>query len=371
MRLLIDGEIYSWHLGGGISRIFNELVPKLSRLGVDVIVGVKRHTDEKRIGLDVLPRVQWIPQVSPRLRPWRIWRRISLILNPLLVYLYWRQKRADVFMSTYYTNPPVKAHKICVVHDMIFELFPECFEADFCKATIRRQHDAIDSADLVICVSENTRQDLIRLWGIKENRCRTIHNGGLTVFESNAKKPAVHGKPYLLYVGDYRCAYKNFKFVLSCLGSLTESSIAKYELVIVSRVVPDNAELNVFSSYFAINRMRFINDCTDEVLMSYYRGCEAFIYPSLYEGFGLPVQEALSQGTPVVCSNSSSLPEVGGDAVYYFDPKSPEQFKFALEIAIAAGRRPDLVTKRQAQAFAFSWDKTASEYLDAFRDVIK
>jgi len=369
LKLLIDGEIYGLHHGGGISRVFNELIPRLSRLGVDLKVGVKQYTSLDRIAPDVLPFVQWIPQISPNMRPWRMWARLRRVINPLLGDWFWRFKRSDIFMSSYYTNPPVKAcKKVCVVHDLIFHLFPESFEAECREDFLRKQHDAIMSADRIISVSDNTRRDMTRLCGIPEYRSQTIYNGGGAI-NTFQEKVVMHQKPYLLYVGDFRCSYKNFNFILSCLGSPVGPDIDRFDLIVVSHDNPNSAELAIYSSYLPPSRLRFVNSCTDKDLASYYMGCEALIYPSLYEGFGLPVQEALSFGTPVVCSCVASLPEVGGDAVYYFDPHSAGQFQGALKAAITAGRSPLLVAKRQAQAAQFSWDKAAREYLEVFKDI--
>jgi len=90
----------------------------------------------------------------------------------------------------------------------------------------------------------------------------------------------------------------------------------------------------------------------------------------LYEGFGIPVLEALGCGAPVVCSNTSSLPEVGGDAVCYFDPKSPEEFAAAMKQALADGRAPEKVAQRKLQAGKFSWDRTAEGFMDAIKQVM-
>jgi glycosyltransferase involved in cell wall biosynthesis len=272
-------------------------------------------------------------------------------------------------MSTYYTDPPVAARKICVVYDMIFELFPQCFEEDFWKMTLQRQREAIVSADKIICVSENTRKDIVRLWGVSENRCRTIYIGGATAQAAGEEGPVSHDKPFLLYVGDFRCAYKNFEFVLAGLGPEAGKTSAGLDLVVVSRVVPNEEEKTRFASLLSPERLRFVPDCSDGELRAYYRDCAAFIYPSLYEGFGLPVQEALCQGAPVVCSNAASLPEVGGDAVYYFDPTSAMQFRQALDQALAEGWNDSVVFRRKAQAALFSWDRTAKDYVAVFREV--
>lgn len=370
MKLLIDGEIYSWHRGGGITKVFNEIIPRLRRRGLNVQVALKKHSGSCQINSDILPCIQWIPQLPPRLWPWRLWKRLGPLVNSWLEWSYWRKINGDVFLSTYYTNPAVRALKVALVYDMIFELYPECFEAEFCKQTVARQRAAVKSADMIVCISENTKRDVVRLYGIQDSKCCTIHIGGAASGCQRAEYPDTALAPFLLYVGDYRCPYKNFEFILAALRGTDNPEITKLPLVVASRFVPSESECRHFAGLLGSAHLRFVSNSSDADLMSLYRDCSALIYPSRYEGFGLPVQEALSQGTPVVCSNAASLPEVGGDAVYYFDPLLPAEFGVALVKALSEGRNKEAVAKRKVQASRFSWEKTADEFAELFQTIV-
>lgn len=372
MKLLIDGDVYSWHPGGGISRVFNELIPRFVRRGLDVEVCVRKYVPQGRIGVGVVPYLSVIPQLNHRSRPWKLMYPLAKYLNPWLEKTFWRTRKGDIFLSTYYTTPPVNAPHVCIIHDMIFELFPESFDQETCQTTIFLKQKAVALADSVACVSDNTRRDLIRLLHVPETKCLTIYNGGPPACLNTAPlNMEFLSKPYLLYVGDYKLRYKNFNFMLECIGKTQNSEIASLHLVVAARAQPSKADLLRYQQWVPPDRLHFIVSPSDQLVGSLYRQCVAFIYPSLYEGFGLPVLEALSEGAPVVCSNASSLPEVGGSSVQYFDPMSSVQFEVALIAAISEGRNDVVVAKRKKQAALFSWENAARAYIEVFCSISK
>jgi glycosyltransferase involved in cell wall biosynthesis len=279
---------------------------------------------------------------------------------------YWRGRELDVFMSTYYTVLPVRVPSVCVVHDMIFELFPGSFDKTLATETLEKQRRAIAKADRLICVSECTRQDVIKIHQVDASKCRVVyHASGIMRKVPDGEK---NSKEFL-YVGDILSKYKNFEFLIRCLGSPEFSEFGEYKLRVVSTCELNATDMSRFSEYLPTARMQFVANCTDDELAGYYATCAAFIYPSLYEGFGIPILEALSYGAPVVSSTGGALPEAGGEVVYYFDPKSEDGLREALRRALADGRAPQLVKKRKEHAGRFSWDKTAEKFLAVLREV--
>ena len=366
MKFIVDGDVFGWQKTGGISRIYQEMLP---------LIGGKPELDIS-IALDApLPdfigsrinrsRILSLPMTW---RPWRIWSHLSPSINKFLKDVFWRTRSADVFLSTYFTSPRISCPKICVVYDMIAEMFGHLFTPEWTEFQLERKKTAISRADMLICISRSTMTDLLRIYGVDRQICRVVYLAGFSSRDTNTvgMEFSKNRQGFLLYVGDYRSGYKNFGFMLKTVTG--SQSLGGYDLVVVSTSIPTKDEVRRFSDVSGGRCIRFENDCDDNKLKGLYSSCEVFIYPSLYEGFGIPVLEALGCGAPVICSNTSSLPEVGGDAVYYFDPRSENEFHTAMGKALGDGRRDDLVKKRKEQAAKFSWDRTAEGFLDVIKE---
>jgi glycosyltransferase involved in cell wall biosynthesis len=367
MRVYVDGDVFRWQGIGGISRVFIEILPRIARKDNDVNLTVAIQGEVRPEVRKILhPWYDQIPSVPVYWRPWRFWNIVRPVIDRFLWYWYWRSRDCDVFLSTYYTLPPIKAPSVCVVHDMILELFHGSFDKVFVTEMIERQRRAIAAADRLICVSDRTKQDVIHIHRVAENICRVVNNAAGTLKNVVGEKQA---SKMLLYVGDFISKYKNVDFLARCLGSREFSEFREYNLMIVSSRRPDSADRSRLSELMPGERLTFVTACSDDDLAHMYLTCSAFIYPSLYEGFGIPILEALSYGTPVVSSTGGALAEVGGDAVYYFDPKSKEGFREALSKALSAGRKPSLVAARKEHARRFSWDKAAEMYVSVLREV--
>jgi glycosyltransferase involved in cell wall biosynthesis len=316
--------------------------------------------------------VKDVPRILPNLRPWSLWSRIAPLVNRFLVKRYWNKVGADVYHASHYSLPQVSGPMCCTVHDMIPEKFPKSFSKAAYKELVESKRDIVMRADKIICVSENTKRDLVAMLNIDPDKCSVIYNAGypdeLTrgIGWSSAEE-ATH--PFVFYVGGYKAAYKNFKFMVDGLAELNLLGIDKYRLIVASPEVPSATELANYHDLFGRGVVEFKSDCTDEDLIKLYGECSLFIMPSKYEGFGIPVLEALSCGAPVVCSDSSSLPEVGGDVVSYFGPDNYKEFVSAVELALIDGRNKDKVKKRKDWAATFSWDRAAEEFCDVVRDL--
>ena len=277
---------------------------------------------------------------------------------------------ATVFLSTnsYLTAWFTRIPTAVVVHDMIAfhsDARPQRRAALIEKATARR---AISRAALLLPVSEWTRQDLVRLFPRASGKERVVLEAASAPAAVSDPAEVVTRlgieRPFVLSVGTLE-PRKNLGRLVEAWGRLPSELRAAHTLALVG---PQGWELDeVLAPVRASgDDIRVTGFVSDEDLAALYRECRAFAYPSLYEGFGLPVLEAMLQGAPVVCSDSSSLPEVGGDAVSYVDPRDAGSIATALERVLSdPGERERLASAGPVRAALFSWDETARLTYDA------
>ena len=279
--------------------------------------------------------------------------------------------RPDIVHETYYSADayaPEGARRVITVYDMISERFPEEFTGSQFTDT---KKNAVTRADHVLCISESTRRDLIELFGVAAERTSVVYLGydDLALPADAGTQTQNSSRPYLLYVGS-RGGYKNFEAMVRAFAS------SAYLRSGFSVMCFGGAAFA--TDEFALFRQLQLSDIhvrqvsgNDEMLASMYRGAAAFVYPSLYEGFGIPPLEAMSLGCPVICGNTSSVPEVVGDAGEYFDPNDPESMRVAIEAVLqSASRSSELVAKGRARCSLFSWERCASETLDVYRSIL-
>jgi glycosyltransferase involved in cell wall biosynthesis len=225
----------------------------------------------------------------------------------------------------------------------------------------------VDRADHVICISENTRRDLVRLFDIDPTRTSVVHLGYSMTAEADAVEVQGGGhRPSLLYVGN-RLGYKNFGTLLQAYSS--SPILREFELIAFGGHPLLPGEQKEIRRLGIGDRVRFESG-SDRELAARYQAAAAFVYPSKYEGFGLPPLEAMSHGCPVVCSNAGSIPEVVGDAGVYFDPSSAEDLRLALErVATGEELQADLRSRGYARLGDFSWDKCAAATARIYQEI--
>jgi glycosyltransferase involved in cell wall biosynthesis len=240
---------------------------------------------------------------------------------------------------------------------MIHELFPEMYAPNN-KVSDWKKH-VIQKASAVIAISENTKRDIIRVYGLNDAKIEVVHlASSMRTVDAPSECMSLPDK-YLLYVG-LRTGYKNFRFFIEALVPLLKDDA---DLTIIcaggGNFTPE--EISLFDSHNVAGRVRQ-SQVTDQSLATLYKSAVAFVFPSLYEGFGIPVLEAFNCGCPVILSNTSSLPEVAGNAAHNFDPYDKASLRAAVEKIIAdTGYRKELQDKGFGRAKNFTWDKTARE----------
>ena len=272
----------------------------------------------------------------------------------------------DVFHPTYYEPYFLKYLQkkpfVLTVYDMIHEHFPNYFKANDQTRVWKKQ--LIENAAIIIAISENTKQDILKFTNADPDRIHVIYLGN--PFEHINHEQSTPGpdvllfeKPYLLFVGD-RSRYKNFDFFIE---SVAEMLFKHDELhVICAGSSPfTNEEKKLLKNLNISHKVHHIK-INDTILKNLYQNARAFVFPSIYEGFGLPILEAFSCGCPAIISKSSSLPEIGGDGAIYFNPSDKESIILAIENVLFNERnRDNLIEKGYDRLKFFSWEKTANK----------
>lgn len=358
MNILYDYQIFSSQKYGGISRYFIELVRHLSaQPGIDakILAPCYRNRYAKALTKDVI-RGFHVPEVPRTGRLLTIYNRI--ISN------HWADGfKPDIIHETYYTDNPIRrsngAVTVVTVYDMIHEKFSHYFHPRDKTAVVKRR--AVERADHVICISETTRRDLQYITGLDSCKMSVVYLG-VDLLEGSEEKKGRNliGQPYLLYVGNRR-GYKNFDRLLTAYG-IRRSINEHCKLVCFGGGKFSSSELRAIARLgLPEGRVVWIEG-GDGVLAQLYDHALAFVYPSLYEGFGIPPLEAAARGCPVVCSNGGSIPEVVGDAGEFFDPYDANSIAIAVERVISdSERRKELRALGKQRVSRFSWSSCARE----------
>ena len=286
--------------------------------------------------------------------------------------LQMRMGSCDVVHETGYTMKPCPIEakaRVITIHDMIHELFPMPGSQ---KITFLKRR-AVERADHILCVSRQTQADLIRLFDVLPSKTSVTYLGVEKARNySNATPPLMGGlgKPYLLYVGGRGGAHKNFAGFLRAVAS---SGILKKG---VDTICFGGGPFNDFereliiSLGFGSGQVRQVSG-SDESMGAYYTNAAAFVYPSIYEGFGIPPLEAMSMGCPVIASNKGAIPEVVGSAARLCCATDIAELAEAIEtVVFDSAVKEGLVAEGYLRSSLFTWKKCAEETLHAYRSVM-
>jgi glycosyltransferase involved in cell wall biosynthesis len=369
LQVLLEGRIFEEQPLGGISRIYHEILPRICLIDEQILFSIltSGHLLQP---LPKHPQIVGNPSKLPVdrfLRPKRIFWQLQDYLRAKVQVASIRSDRNSIWHATYFQLPNWwEGPKVTSVYDLVYEKYPHFFNKDYDNILLKRKKRAILAADKVICISESVRSDIIEMYGLPQERVVAIPLACGDNFRRMSREEIVPhfqiDQPFILYVGT-RHPYKNFKTLLSAYAAWPRRGEIK--LLVVGNPW-SREELKEIATAGFQSDIICRSSISDEELCALYNQALAFVYPSLSEGFGIPLLEAMACGCQIVASRIPTSMEVAQDAPYYFDPLSKDELIAALEAACfsekAKSRREDILAK-------YSWDRNARSTLKIYEEL--
>lgn len=354
MKVFIDNIVFNIQKRGGISVVWKEIISRLlNDKSFDphfIEYGEPDNLFRKNIDIDK-----------------------SLIVNnkqSLVSFRRYLNPNVEcddkfIFHSTYYrTCRNRNAINITTVHDFTYEYF-----FPFLKRTIHKwqKYNAIRNSDFVVCVSENTKKDCLRfVKGLDESKCKVIYNGVsedyFPIAEKSKLRLPFETNSYFIFVGD-RSPYKNFHLAVKFWKQ------SKLNMVIIGNTLNDN-ELAMFDDAPSENKYFVMTGVSNEKLNELYNGAFCLVYPSSYEGFGIPVIEAQRAGCPVIACNNSSIPEVIGHTDFLMETTDADEICIMAEKLENQQFRNEIIRLGLENSRRFTWDETYNKLVDLYREAV-
>lgn len=357
MRILYDGQIYKQQVAGGINRYFANLISRQPKEFFPTLTTCRT----RNFNYPSHPNLKTF--YYQRFRP----GRISNWLEKRYFEAIATYKHFDLIHPTYYSllsRQSLECYRfpaVVTVHDMIHEIFyPDAVD-------VEEKRKAVLAAQAIICVSENTKKDLLERYQLPEDKIFVTYLASEIDASLSYGCEPVPDLPYYLYVGSREMSYKNFQGLLKAFA-LVASVVSDVMLYVVGSEF-NQKEQQLIAQLKLKHRICHYGYASDRHLAKLYRCSVALVYPSLYEGFGIPPLEAMSCGSVVVASNTASIPEVVGDAGLLFDPTTNDLAEILLFLLDNPAQRDRLIAKGYERAKTFSWDKTVEQTLEVYRCV--
>ncbi len=364
MKILYDHQMFSYQKFGGITKYFVELIKNITpenQVNLALLFSDNHYLNENR---NLFKIANLLPQREFRGRA-TMKKHLANVNNMYSQYCI-SANNFDLFHPTFYNDyylGKIKKPYIITVHDLIEFKYKDTFFKD----SINRppMEKVIKNANRIISISENTKKDLLNTFDINPDKIDVIYHG-YNKKNSRAKSTNYFGK-YILYVGD-RGSYKNFILFIEAVSGLLQK---EKDIKVVCVGKPFNSEeldlllrLKVADQLFALN-------VDEEKLNDLYAQALVFVYPSLYEGFGMPILEAFSNDCPLCVSNTSCFPEIAGNAASYFDPTDAGSILKAIERVIFNEEYAQQLRRAGKKRLTdFSWKKTAEMTLKSYEKTL-
>lgn len=381
MKVLYDHQIFEYQKTGGISRYFTELFSHFPN-SVECINSIKFSNNTHLIEREIFP-INPIVDYKAEFLYGFSFRGKGRLLN---VAKHYRKKKYpnpynenlkhsikllknqnfDLFHPTFYSDYFLEyiGEKpfVITVHDLTYEIYPE-----FCVANdwvLLKMKALVEKANHIIAISENTKRDIMQYYHIDEQKISVVYHGvNLPIASQQSKK--IEDR-YLLFVGA-RIGYKNFIYFVRSIAKL----LLKENVKLVCTGTPFSFEEKELFRHLQIENKVVHYFASDKELFSLYHKAIAFVFPSLYEGFGMPILEAFACDCPVVLSNTSCFPEIASYAALYFNPKNNNEIVEKIDALINNETlRQQLIAKGRERVKFFSWEKAAAETMNIYQSIV-
>jgi glycosyltransferase involved in cell wall biosynthesis len=372
LRLIVDGIIYQIQATGGISRLFSEIFPRICNLDESVKMciftsgplaqKIPKHTHIHHLH---------IPDIGRYLRPVTLWLGAENRIKRTWSNLWIGNGKGKIWHSTYYTMPQSwKGLQVVTVADMIYERFPDLFSGPGSDQFRELQKRCVMAADAVLCISEMTSRDVQEIYKVNPERLRVVHLACSEIFRPLIEDDHKSGswavrQPFFLYVGS-RAHYKNFDCLISAYSRWKNTEEIRLLVVGPSWTQEEGKKL---ADLGLRDKVDLITNVQDEALCALYNQAGAFIYPSLYEGFGIPLLEAMACGCPVIASRIATTVEVAEECPVYFEVGQEDSLIASFDKVLAEGRKSARTLAGLERVKKFSWDKTAQGTLDIYKSL--
>ena len=363
--------------GTGVSNYTKQLVEallKIDRKNQYILFGSSLRLNKKLTGfkkqLSQYKNVEFkITHYPPFLLAF-LWNKLHIF--PIEKFL----GEVDVFHSSDWTQPPVRSQrtkKVTTVHDMIAYLFPSSSHPKIVSNQKRRLKIVKAEVDAIITDSETTKEDLVKFLEIPQEKVTVVYLASSVIFkpqDDDKVKEVLEKykikKPYILSVATWE-PRKNIQKLVDVFEKIQKENPN------LSLVLTGKHGWGQDPSFKDNDRIVSTGFIPRDDLTALYSGCRVFVYPSLYEGFGLPILEAMACGTPVITSNNSSVTEIAKDAAILVDPRSESQIKRAIEMVLNLNldSYQKMVNASLNRARQYTWIKTAKETLKVYEEVVK
>lgn len=296
-------------------------------------------------------------------KPRKFWTQLGLPLS-----LFMSLRKPNIFFTPSHYAPRFSPVPTAItIHDLGYIHYPELFAKKDLYQLVNWTKYSAQKAKVIFTVSNSTRNDIIKEYKVEPEKVIVTYSGIKPKMETSKNK-TIEGK-YILFVGTLQ-PRKNISKLVEAFSKVKDKDI---KLVIAGKKGWLYEDILQSPKKFDVeDRVKFLDFVSDEELVSLYENALCFVLPSLYEGFGLPVLEAMKYGCPVITSNVSSLPEAGGDAALYFDPNDAEDIARTIEKVVGdEGLRKEMSKKGLERVKQFSWEKTAKETLEVLQELGK
>ncbi len=369
MEIVIDPQIFNEQKFGGISRYYSEIYQNLSKkddIGIKLPITYSENLHIKG-SIDNFDFYNFLVSINFFKR--KLIRKIKKRDFKKLKKIF-KSQSYDLVVPTYYNTHFLEyigdKPFVLTVYDMIHEIFPQYFINDL--YTVKNKKVLMEKAKKIIAISESTKRDIVKIYPhIDSSKIEVVY---LSHSIKTSKIISVSlPKRYILFVGN-RTIYKNFIFFLKS----------------VAQILVDDSSLNIVcagGNHFNDEEIKLIEDLDvksqiiqqnfeDDDLSTYYSNAICFVFPSEYEGFGIPVLESMACGCPVILANHSSFPEVAGDAGVYFELNNEYDLSNKItDLLNDEELRKEFICKGLEQVKKFSWEKTAYECLKVYQKAIE